>query len=288
MKLRIFVAALGALLLAAPALAETRGYALVGDNSTHFPTDGTIVRPDTISGHMVLTDDGAGTVTLDDYVARAQFTDIVGGTTTTQIPGTTVVLDNDTTVRIDTGQTGSGSIYSSVDWNVLTNWTQTGRLYCNTRCPGGCGGANSCIPFVHFDGTGPPAPLKSTSFNVDPFTFDAFGNFVAQGTRCINVEPPSRNPSPTLDSDAVVCDTDADCSGLSTGCVSNQGDPTFPCTCVPTIELVFLPGITSAKPVRANTAVRSNPVPAVPLLGVAGLGAALLYLGARAIRRRSR
>jgi hypothetical protein len=288
MKLRTFVAALGALLLAAPALAETRGYALAGDNSTVFPTDGTIVRPDVISGHMVLTDNEAGTVTLNEFQARAQFTDIVGGTTTTNIPGTTVVLDNDTTLRIGAGQTGGGSIYSSVDWDVLTNWTQTGRLYCNTRCPGGCGGANSCIPFVHFDGTGPPAPLKASSFNTDPWSFDAFGNFVAQGTRCMNVEPPTRNPSSTSDADAVVCDDDADCSALSVGCVGDQGDPTFPCACVPTIEVVFLPGVNPAKPVRANTAVRSNPVPAVPLLGVAGLGAALLYLGARAIRRRSR
>jgi len=287
MKLRIFVAALGALLMAAPALAETRGYALVGDNSTVFPTDGTIVRPDVISGHMVLTDDGAGTVTLDDYVARAQFTDIVGGTTTSNVPGTTVILDNDTTLRIDDGQTGSGSIYTSVDWDVLTNWTQTGRLICTTHCPGVCG-ASSCIPFVHFDGTGPPAPLKATSFNIDPWEFDAYGNFVAQGRRCINVEPPSRNPSPTSDADAVVCDDDSDCSGLSTGCVADQGDATFPCTCVPTIEIVHLPGPNPAKPVRSNVATRSNPVPAVPLLGVAGLGAALLYLGARAIRRRGR
>ena len=240
MKLRIVLAATVALLIAQPALSDLRSYDTGGDQSTEFPTDGTVFRPGTNSGETEIDINvGAGATTLVKHVVTNAFLDIVGGTSTTNIPGTTVTLDSITKLTIAAGQTGTtafGGSGGTITFGSLSGWTQTGRLNCTTHCPpGDCFGASSCIPFVGFEGTGPPAPLKDDSFNVDGWVL--------------------------------------------TGAGLNHFD-------VSSFEIVNL-GLGA---VTANVLWTgwSFMVPAVPLAGVAGLGAALVYLGARAIRRKSR
>jgi hypothetical protein len=230
MKLRILLAAVLALLLAQPAFAALKVYATSGDNSTLFPTNGTIFRPGTLTGTADIVEPGP---TLELFVTKTTFIDVVGGTTTSGIPGTTVIVDVITTAKPSPNQTGAGSTTTAISWGSLTGWTQTGRLFCKTNCPGTCGTASSCVPFVGFEGTGPPAPLKSTTFNLDPFTFTTDG---ASFT-------------------------------------------------VPSVEFVSLGG----GAVTANTKGGGtlSTVPAIPLAGLAGLGAALVYLGSRALRRKS-
>jgi len=233
MKLRHLVAFAALLLMAVPASAALRTYNLDGDNSTEFPTDGTILRPNTVHGIAQIDEAGPNLVSL---TANTTFVDIVGGTDTTSIPGTTVVVDVATTAGPDLSvpHGGTGSVTTSIDWGALTGWTQTGRLICTTYCPGGCpSGVSSCVPFVGFEGTGPPAPLKSGTFNTDTWTFSGGGAAFSS----------------------------------------------------PSVEQVNLSG----GAVTANTLLAgtfASVVPALPLLGVAGLGAALVYLGTRAIRRK--
>lgn len=237
MKLRILLAGVAALLLAQPAFASLKAYTITGDQSTLFPTCGTVLRPNTQSGSATISDNGNGTPTLVELNSQNIFTDVVGGTVTSAVPGTTVSLNSRTVASPAPGQTGTGSTTTTILWGGLTGWTQTGRLNCTTNLPGGgTPPPSSCVLFVGFEGTGPPAPLKSSTFNTDPWTFT-----VTTGERF-----------------------DA-----------------------PSVEFVELGG----GAVEANIQIRGgllpdNPVPALPLIGVAGLGAALLYLGARAIRSR--
>ena len=241
MKLRILLVAAAALLLAQPGFADLRKYDVGGDQSTQFPTDGTILRPGSNSGTALIDDDNGGTnPVLRSLTVRNTFVDTVGGTLTSGIPGTTVVLDGRTDFKPtipQTGQAGSGSVGATISWGALTAWTQTGRLNCTTLCPGGCPtGVSSCVPFVGFEGTGPPAPLKNggASFNFDPFTFSGGG------------------------------------AGFST----------------PSVETVNLTGGAVTAYVNFTGTRVFGSVPAIPLAALGGLGAGLVYLGSRALRRK--
>ena len=56
MKLRILLIGLAALLLAQPGFADLVKYSISGDQSTQFPTDGTVLRPGTQSGKAFIED----------------------------------------------------------------------------------------------------------------------------------------------------------------------------------------------------------------------------------------
>jgi hypothetical protein len=241
MKLRILLVAMAALLLAQPGFADLRKYDVTGDQSTKFPTDGTILRPGTNSGKSLIDDASlTGTPVLRSLTVRNAFIDLVGGTNSSGIPGTTVTLDS----RTDAGPTfpiagqsaTSGTVGGgAVTWGALTGWSQTGRLVCTTFCPGGCPtGVSSCVPFVGFEGTGPPAPLKSSSFTLDPFTFAGSGASFTS----------------------------------------------------PAVEFVNLTGGAVTAHLKANGSRVFGSVPAIPLAALGGLGAGLVYLGSRALRRK--
>lgn len=136
----------------------------------------------TEGGSIVIVDTGNGTPTLTRMQLAGAFTEFVGGQSVTGIPGTTVELRTSVTLGPGTGfgatvsQTGSGTTTSSINWGSLTSWSQTGRLFCKTNCPGGCNGKSSCLPFGVVESTtggyGAPAPLKATAFTTDPWTFN--------------------------------------------------------------------------------------------------------------------
>jgi hypothetical protein len=239
MKLRILLVGIAALLLAQPGFADLRKYDVGGDQSTEFPTTGTVLRPGTNTGTSLIDDDGGGTSpVLRSLTVRNTFATTVGGTLTSGIPGTTVDIDSRTDfgpTLPSAGQLGSGTVGTSISWGSLTGWTQTGRLVCVTNCPGGCPtGVSSCVPFVGFEGTGPPAPLKSSSFTFDPFTFSGGGaSFASASVETVNLS-----------------------GGAVTANVTIDGTRVF------------------------------GSVPAIPLAALGGLGAGLVYLGSRALRRK--
>ena len=185
----ILLAGMAALLISQPALAVLKGYVIEGDQSTLTPTDGTTLRPGTIVGNQAIIDDaGDGTPTLVSLEVVNAWTDSLGATTTTTVPGSTVALDSVTTAGPSAGQTGSGDTASSISWGVLTGWTQTGYLTCISNCPGGPCPASACIPFIGFEGTGPPAPLSATAFDSDPWTFAGDGSsFAAPSVEMVNL-----------------------------------------------------------------------------------------------------
>ena len=207
-----------------------------GSCSPSFPTHNSPEPPCnlTTGGSIVINDTGNGTPTLTSMVLMAEWDDFVGATTVAGIPGATVQLHAENTLGPTPNQTGTGSSAgsSSISWGALTGWSQTGRLFCQTNCPGGCGLASGCKPFVGFDGLGPPAPLKASTFNTDPWNFPAGGNqFTATSFEIVSL-------------------------GLGA--------------------------------VTANVTIggRLVEIPALPLAALGGLGAGLVYLGARALGRK--
>jgi hypothetical protein len=239
MKLRILLVGIAALLFAQPGFADLRKYDILADQSTEFPTTGTVLRVDSNTGTALIDDDGGGTSpVLRTLNVRNTFNTTVGGTLTSGIPGTTVDIDSRTdfgpTIPV-AGVNGAGTTGTSISWGSLTGWTQTGRLVCITNCPGGCPtGTSSCVPFVGFEGTGPPAPLNGSTFSFDPFTFSGGGTSYT----------------------------------------------------TPSVEIVNLSGgaVTANVTLDANRVFGS--VPAIPLAALGGLGAGLVYLGSRALRRK--
>jgi hypothetical protein len=225
-----------ALLISAsqPAQAETRIYDISGDFSTLFPTDGSLHRPNPVTG-LAIIEHGPR---LTELTLFASFFDIVGSTATSGIPGTTTSIDFQVDIRPDLSppQLGTGTVETAIAWSPISDWTQTGRFVCITHCPGGCPtGVSMCLPFVGFEGTGPIPPIKSTTFDTDTWSFTGDGSgggFEAPSFEFVNLA-----------------------GGL--------------------VTMSLLPrGI--LRPV----------VPAAPLAGVAALGGVLVYLAARAIRRR--
>lgn len=227
---------LAILLLPCPAGAALKTYTLTGDQSTLFPSCGAELRAGAVSGSATIDETGDGSPVLVDLEVVIDWLTEVGYFPSS-IPGTTVTLDAHGVLRPAPGQTGAGSTTTSISWGSLTGWTQTGRVVCLTNLPGDPGpqeppDPSSCVPLIGFEGTGPPAPLSSTAFDSDPWTFSGDG-------------------------------------------FSFQASP---------IEYIDLGGGS----VRANAVWRGDltlPIPALPLAGLAALGAALLYLGARMVRR---
>ena len=234
MKLRILVASAAVLVMAAPAVADIKGYKGLGDNSVLFPTDMSLYHAGVVRGRTLINDGGDDSPILVLLRSTTAFTDTVGGTTTTNIPGTTVTLDVVTTAGPSPNQGGTGDTLTTINWGNLVGWTQSGRLVCQSHCPGGCGLASSCIPFVGFEGTGPPAPLKSSTFNIDPWVF-AGDSFIGPSVEFVNL------------------------SGGAVTANANGG---------------------------GSLAGFSDIVPTFGIGGLAALGAALVYLGTRAIRGR--
>jgi hypothetical protein len=161
--------------VAQSAVAGTRIYDINGEFSTLFPTDGAVVRPNPVTG-IAIIEHGPR---LTELTLSSSFFDIVGSTDTSQIPGTTTTLDFLVEIRPDlsTPPLGTGTVETAIDWGTLSGWTQTGRVVCITHCPGGCPtGVSICVPFVGFEGTGPNPPIKSTTFDTDPWSFTGNGS----------------------------------------------------------------------------------------------------------------
>jgi hypothetical protein len=203
-----------------------------GSCNPSFPTHGSPEPPCNLSqgGSIVINDTGNNQPTLTSMVLMGEWDDFVGATTVSGIPGATVQLHTENTLGPTPNQTGTGNTSSTINWGSLTGWSQTGRLFCQTNCPGSCGSASGCKPFVGFDGLGPPAPLKASAFTTDPwvFTGDEFTT------------------------------SSFEIGSLGLGAVTAQ----------------------------IQVGGRLVAIPALPLAALGGLGAGLVYLGARALGRK--
>jgi hypothetical protein len=218
--------------LAQPAAAALKSYTLSGDQSSLFPTCGTILHPGAVSGTALIDETGDGTPVLVDLEVQVDWAELIGYVDIGGIPGTSVTLESHQVLRPAPSQSGVGDTTSTIHWGSLTGWTQTGYYACITHIPGGSPPPSACVTFVGFEGTGPPTPLASDSFDTDPWSFGPDGfSLTAPPVQIVNLG-----------------------MGLLTGTVQWKGD--------------------------LNVGV-----PALPLLGLAALSAALLYLGVRSLRR---
>jgi len=129
-----------------------------------------------VKGEAVINDTGNGTPTLTSLLIHVNWSGTFSGPNidaATGIAGSSVAIDFDDTLGPIPNQTGTGSVSTQINWGPLTGFSQTGHLICTTTCPGGCNGASACQVAFGFESppAGPPPPLTSSSYNLDPWTF---------------------------------------------------------------------------------------------------------------------
>ncbi len=85
------------------------------------------------------------------------------------------------------GQTGAGSTTSKIDWGVITGWNSTGGVFCNSSPPFVCtlGGLQEDMTV--------PTPIRSSTFDIGTWTFDATGDFVGTGYLNATFNPGTAN-----------------------------------------------------------------------------------------------
>jgi hypothetical protein len=138
---------------------------------------GPLAAPGAVEGTTVIDDTGNQTPTLNSLQIRVQWADTVSGgllDDVTGVPGSSIEIDLDTTIGPLPNQTGAGSVSTLIHWGPLSGWVQSGEFSCVTICPGGCF-QTVCDLVYGFEGTGPPPPLTSSSYNLDPWTFSGGG-----------------------------------------------------------------------------------------------------------------
>lgn len=154
-------------------------YSIYDDAQFTFLDTGPITVPGAVTGTTTISGGAGPSPVLDFLELHVQWTQTVSGANVdavTGVAGSHVDMDLDARIRPQLGQTGAGNTSTSILWSSLTNWTQTGRLFCQTTCPGGCA-QQACVVAFGYEGTGPLPPLKDTTFNLDPWTFSSGNAF---------------------------------------------------------------------------------------------------------------
>jgi hypothetical protein len=184
MPFRLLLTLLTALLLAGSADAAVRAY----DSSVENGTPGDFLnaatnlcppvqtRPGTLRGHAILTDVGAGAVTLTDLSIETIFFGDLGPDqlSVTFGPGAFVFIDATTTtataghVSPATSSTDPGAV---AVWGIVSGWSLTGLQFCISSPVGICDNAG----FSH--GTTAVPGLHSGTYDLGTWAFDSVGDY---------------------------------------------------------------------------------------------------------------
>jgi hypothetical protein len=156
----------------APAL--TGDYVLYGQSYLDFNGDTSTVNA--ISGVASIDESTPGSPVLTQLDVDVCWSQSFDATAVCGCAGSTVNLDSKQLLRPTPGQVGTGSTVTSISWGTLTGWTQTGHLACTTSPGPSCPSCSACVPFFGYEGTGPPLPLSSSSYDTDPWSFIPLGN----------------------------------------------------------------------------------------------------------------
>ena len=186
----ILVAAIS-LMLAGPTMADDIDYALYGDISTFTPTDQDKYYAGELRGVVTIEDPGNNAPILKAInIWTAYPIDLDGDTTC--CAGTKVDVFVETTNTVSgVPVTGTGSTTTSINFGPVSGYAQAGRIFCETTPGPSCEGCSSCTQANLAEGTfGPPVPLTSTVFNIDPLTFASDGSsYVASPVQVTDLNP---------------------------------------------------------------------------------------------------
>lgn len=151
----------------------TGDYVLFGQTIIDY--DGDTASFNGVSGRASIDETGASPV-LTQLDVEICWSGTFDATSVCGCAGSTVDLDSYQVLRPALPESGTGNSVTSISWGTLTGWTSTGRLFCETTPGGGCSAGCGCVPFFGFEGTGPPMPLSSPSFDTDPWNFIPLGD----------------------------------------------------------------------------------------------------------------
>jgi len=131
--------------------------------------------PDELTGGARLLDDGAGTVTLDEWRLYRDLQIDLGPDflTTTLGPGAFIFIEEHSTLAlIAPHESLSGSSLApggSVEWGVVSGFDFTGSVICEASPSGICIGGSGQPPS--------PPVLPSSSYDLGTWSFDAAGDY---------------------------------------------------------------------------------------------------------------
>ena len=192
MLARRILLSLSLTLLAGSAQAVTKVYNSTPDNGlvSDFINTATNLcppvqtSPGIIGGDATMTDDGTGTVTLNQLNNTVLTLIDLGPDQLTLVfgPGAFIFIDSKTTstsganhISNTTGIGAHGPSETdpgtSTEWGVTSGWTTTGRNFCVSSPVAICNNSN----FAH--GQTVPPSLNSTTFDLGTWNFDAEGDY---------------------------------------------------------------------------------------------------------------
>jgi len=128
-------------------------------------------------GRVVITDDGLGTVTLDEFIDTSSPTPLDLDLSTALGPGAFVFNAPTTTTSPTPGQTGTGSTAAgtgSITWGVISGWTNTGFQFCISSPTTVCNSTSTPHGV-----TTEADDVPSSTYDLGTWSFDAEGNYEA-------------------------------------------------------------------------------------------------------------
>jgi hypothetical protein len=194
MRFQSLLIALAAVVVAGSAEAAVKLYNSSADNGTPGDFVNTATNlcppvqtsPNRLQGFTELTDDGTGTVTMNDIqIELISLIDLgPDQLTLTYGPGAFIFIDSASTTVATPNQTSNTSGIGahgpsgtapgqSAEWGIVTGWIQTGFQYCVSSPTAICDGAN----FAHGQTILPIMP--SDTYNLGTWNFDAAGDYSA-------------------------------------------------------------------------------------------------------------
>jgi hypothetical protein len=147
------------------------------------------VTPDSLGGYKRISDDGLGTVTLEEFVqccAGTGITDLTPDILTPVFgPGAFIFIDNSSTRSMINPQTSNTSGVGahgpsgtapgeSAEWGIVTGFVVTGALFCVSSPTGICNENG----FSH--GATIPPTLASDTYDLGTWNFDSVGDLEAE------------------------------------------------------------------------------------------------------------
>ena len=181
------ILALAAAAIAAPASAVVKTYdstpphGVAGDELQYSTTLCPPIQSSAglMQGDYQLNDNGGGTVTITDFNMRRIVNTNFGPDAITVVfgPGAYVFVTSDATRRPTLGTTHPGSTApgGSIDWGILSGWSNSGQAFCISSPLTICT-AGSQVPH----GMTTPSPdVNSPTYDLGTWAFDAEGDFQA-------------------------------------------------------------------------------------------------------------
>jgi len=177
-----------AIVVTTTANAEIKQYAIQGDLALHRPF-GDLTGIRVVRGITGVRDTHDGTPTLEQLKLSIDWSFVDDNNSEACCLGTTlsIVISHELEPAA-LPIVGSGDTSSSIDWGVVSPWTNSGQVFCETTPGPSCPGCQACLDNGFTEGIGPPIPV-SPSIDLETWTFaNGAASFESTPFQIVNLE----------------------------------------------------------------------------------------------------